>query len=148
MKTQKTYLYFLKDINEGSYWDGSYKYELSQQFSDNHPNKHLKVGFNNVPRLFKTPASLLTSFRLLPKKFHEDFIKENPEPKETYLYNEKNEKHGRTKAYWDWIANKTKAAIAFKKEYTSLEILKMFESQGYFVYKLELGKTLKSAKSI
>lgn len=129
-------LYYLKNVKDGSYWDGSYSYQLSQQYGNaktprSKRNKAFKPGFRDTPRLFKTAAALWTSlnprsFRI--KSWRTAYRKAHPWPKPV---------DGRwNHPQWEWHSKEHQAWVQWVESngFTSLDLLKRLKPQGFVLY--------------
>lgn len=133
----KTYVYILKNENDGTYWDGSHHYEMSQGGWGNEPTSNgLPKGWRDRPRYFKTPAALCISLSKMPQTFIDEFIKQNGQPKSNDDY--------------AWRCLKWDSWRDYKKErqLSTIDILKMFAPQNWILYVLEEGKTMRAAKKV
>lgn len=146
-------LYYLVNTKDGSYWDGSYRYRVTQQFADdNSPtykaNKGFVLGFRDRPRFFATAAALWSSLNKAPKAFARAFLKDNPKPPQ--------KRDHRGHAIWDrehgdWSEKRYHAYPTWIKahRYSSVDLLKMVaKDHGWKVYVTPNGEGLSQGKPL
>ena len=125
-------LFFIKD-KDGSFWDGGYQYEMSQNYNINHPSHHLKVGWNVRPRFFRSLPALIGSMNELPK--FRPYCK--PITVDTGYGNRR-------------LENKYRTWNRYKKEHklNSIDIAILYAKQGWITHELDEGEALRSAKPL